>query len=274
MKSDDLDYLAALMRARSGVVLRGDGAYLAQSRLAPLARREGAGSVEVLVAALRDGAEERLLQAAVEAMAVADTAFFRDRGVFDALREQILPQLAATRPDGLLHVWSAGCSTGQEAYSLAMLADPAERKTGGARLDIVATDLSQRALEKAHSGLYTQFEVQRGLPIRTLLKTFEKSDDMWRVSERLRRTVRWRRLNLIEDRRSVRPFDIILCRNVIGYFDPETRNRVLDQMAQALAPDGYLVLGAGETASTGAWAPADPVLRIFRPDREAGLAAA
>ncbi len=274
MKPDDLDFLASLMRARSGVVLRGDGAYLAQSRLAPLARREGAGSVEALVAALRDGAEERLLQAAVEAMAVGDTAFFRDRDVFDALREKILPQMAASRPDGLLHVWSAGCSTGQEAYSLAMLADPAERETGGCKLDIVATDLSQRALEKAHSGLYTQFEVQRGLPIRMLLKHFEKSDDMWRVSERLRRTIRWRRLNLLEDRRSARPFDIILCRNVIGYFDPETRARVFEQIAHALAPDGYLVLGSGETASTGAWSVDDLALRTFRPSPEAGLVAA
>ena len=274
MKSDDLDFLAGLMRSRSGVVLRGDGAYLAQSRLAPLARREGAGSVEALVAALREGAEERLLEAAVEAMAVADTAFFRDRGVFEILRDDILPTMAATRPDGALYVWSAGCSTGQEAYSLAMLADPAERMTGGLKLDIVATDLSKRALEKAHSGLYTQFEVQRGLPIRLLLKHFEKSDDMWRVGERLRRTIRWRRLNLLEDRRSVRPFDVILCRNVIGYFDPETRARVLEQMASALAPDGYLILGSGETAATPSLAAEDAALRIYRPSRAAGLAAA
>ncbi len=274
MKSDDLDYLAALMRARSGVVLRGDGAYLAQSRLAPLARREGAGSVEALVAALREGAEERLLQAAVEAMAVADTSFFRDREVFAALRDEILPQLAASRPDGVVHVWSAGCSTGQEAYSLAMLADPSERRTGGLKLDIVATDLSQRALEKAHSGLYTQFEVQRGLPIRMLLKHFEKADDMWRAAEPLRRTIRWRRLNLLEDRRSVRPFDVILCRNVIGYFDPETRARVLDQMAHALAPDGYLVLGGGETAATPFLIPSEQAPHAFRPNRTAGLAAA
>ena len=127
-------------------------------------------------------------------------------------------------PSGVVQVWCAGCSTGQEAYSLAMLA---EERSPPVRLEMVATDLSERVLEKAHAGLYTQFEVQRGLPIRLLLKYFEKTGEMWSVSPRLRAAVRWRRLNLIEDRRSVRRFDLIVCRNVLSYFTPPMRERVL-----------------------------------------------
>ena len=274
MSSDDLDFLATLVHTRTGLVLQGDRAYLAQTRLSVLARREGLASVDDLIADLRATGDVRLVQAAVEAMATADTAFFRDKAVFDHIRSALLPELAQRSGDGRVHAWCAGCSTGQEAYSLAMTAADAVDEHPRLALDIVGTDLSRRVLEKAHSGLYTQFEVQRGLPIRALLKHFDKVDDMWRASEDLRQQVRWRQLNLLDERRSLRPFDLILCRNVTGAFDAETRQRVLSQMAPALAPHGYLVLGAGEAEEPSAYETVDRGLRIFRRTRIAGRAAA
>jgi chemotaxis protein methyltransferase CheR len=269
-----LDFLSELVRGRSGVVLQNEKSYFAESRLAPLARREGHDSVEALLNSLRRHWDEKLATATVDAMAVADTAFFRDREVFDHIGKVILPALASARPDGVVRVWCAGCSTGQEAYSMAMLAMQVEDQVPNLKLDIIGTDLSQRALEKAHAGIYTQFEVQRGLPIRLLLQHFEKTGDMWQASERLRRAVRWRQLNLLEDRRSVRAFDILLCRNVVRYFDPVIADRVLDQMAGALAPDGFLVLGAGETTRAPSLARDETGPGTFRKSSAQGQAAA
>jgi chemotaxis protein methyltransferase CheR len=274
VNTEDLDFLSGLVRARAGVVLSGEKAYIAQSRLAPLARQEGAASVEALIATLRDSGDERLVQATVEAMTIADTAFFRDGPLFNHLRDVILPELAASRPDGRLCIWSAGCSTGQEAYSLSMLVDQARAVIPNLSADIIGTDLSRRALEKAHSGLYTQFEVQRGLPIRLLLSHFDKVGDMWRATDRLRQSIRWRQLNLLDDRRSVRPFDLILCRNVVGSFDEETSARVLEHMAPTLAPSGYLVLGRGETTGSAAFECTGDSLSIYRRSRAADRAAA
>ena len=178
----------------------------------------------------------------------------------------MLPALAATAAEGVVQVWSAGCSTGQEPYSLAMLAEEQETAL---RLEIVATDLSERVLEKAHSGLYTQFEVQRGLPIRHLLKYFEKTGEMWAVTPRLRAMIRWRRLNLVEERRSRRVFDLILCRNVLSYFEPELRQKVLAQFLPALSPQGYLVLGAGEPGPPGFEPMGDGVFRLMQGSEQA-----
>ena len=264
MNPDDLEFLTGLVRARTGLVLRGDKAYFAQTRLAPLARREGAGSEEALVTSLRATGAARLTQAAGESMTIADTAFFRDMAVFDHIREVVLPELAASSADGQISIWCAGCSTGQEAYSLAIIADEVRSRLPNVTIDIIGTDLSRRALEKAHSGLYTQFEVQRGLPIRTLLEHFHKADDMWCVSERLRQTIRWRQLNLLEDRRSVRRFDLLLCRNVTSGFEPETRRRVQETLTAAMGPGGYLVLGANESAEASGFESAGGGLPIFR----------
>jgi chemotaxis protein methyltransferase CheR len=271
---DALDFLSELVRGRTGVILQNEKGYFAESRLAPLARREGHESVEALLNSLRRHWDENLATATVDAMAVADTSFFRDREVFDHIGKVILPTLASARPDGVVRVWCAGCSTGQEAYSIAMLGMQVESVLANLKLDIIGTDLSQRALEKAHSGIYTQFEVQRGLPIRLLLQHFEKSGDMWRAAERLRQAVRWRQLNLLEDRRSVRAFDILLCRNVVRYFDPAIADRVLEQMAGALAPDGFLVLGAGETTLAPSLARDETGPGTFRKSSVEGQAAA
>ena len=248
MSPEDVTFLERLALDRCGLSLRGDKVYFAESRLAALARREGMPSVSALLERLREDGQETLERAAAEALAVTDTAFYRDGAIFERLRTEVLPALAGPNAERVVQVWCAGCSTGQEAYSLAMLAEEADPPI---RLEIVATDLSERVLEKAHSGLYTQFEVQRGLPIRLLLKYFEKAGEMWAISPRLRAGVRWRRLNLIEDRRSRRQFDLILCRNVLSYFDPQVRERVLSHFAPSLSPGGYLVLGSGEPGPPG-----------------------
>ena len=267
MTPADLDFLQQLVQGRCGLSLRGDKGYFAESRLGGLARREGLASVEALLERLRrETHDERLAVATAEALAVTDTAFFRDGRTFDRLKHDVLPVLGGG--DDAIQVWSAGCSTGQEAYSLAMLA---EEISPPLRLEIVATDLSERVLEKAHSGLYTQFEVQRGLPIRLLLKYFEKAGEMWAITPRLRAAIRWRRLNLVEERRSRRQFDLILCRNVLSYFEPELRDRVLAQFLPALSPGGYLVLGSGEAGPPGFEPQGDGVFRLAS---EAGRAAA
>jgi chemotaxis protein methyltransferase CheR len=239
----DMEHLDALVRARCGFGLKGDKAFFAETRLGALARREGLESTAALMERLRAG-DAQLEAVAAEWLATTDTAFFRDGETFDALRA-VLDGAGLDRP---MQVWSAGCSTGQEPYSLAMLA---EEHRPQLRMDIVATDLSERVLEKAHAGLYTQFEVQRGLPIRLLLKHFDKTGEMWAISPRLRAAIRWRRLNLVEERRSVRRFDLILCRHVLVYFEPEVRERVLGQLLVSLAPGGHLVLGRGEAPPPG-----------------------
>jgi chemotaxis protein methyltransferase CheR len=249
LRPEDLEYVAALARAKAGLMLGVERAFFVESRLATLARREGYASVEALVAQLRASPADPIAGAAVEVLATPESSFFRDRPAFDRLRDEVLPQLAASRPEGKVRIWSAGCSTGQEPYSLAIMAQEHADRFPGLSLELVATDLSTRALEKAQSGLYTQFEVQRGLPIRLLLRYFDKVEDSWRVSPRLRQVVRWGRLNLMNDFTKLGQFDVILCRNVLNYFDPTPREQVLTRLASMLADDGCLVLGASETAS-------------------------
>jgi chemotaxis protein methyltransferase CheR len=243
----DLQTIAAVVQARSGQVIGADKAYLIESRLGPLTRKEGFASVADLAQALRLRRDEALSAAVADAMLNAETWFFRERPCFELLRDQLFPALGADR-GGQLRVWSAGCSTGQEPYSLALAGEEA---AAGYRLDIVATDMSRRLLEKAHSGLYTQFEVQRGLPIRTLIRHFVREDEHWRLSPRLRQAVRFRLVNLLEDTRPLGRFDVILCRNVVSGMDPKSRAAVLERLWGQLADDGMLLLGGTETLSDG-----------------------
>lgn len=244
MSPEDLAFVSELARAKTGLLLGPERAYFAEHRLAALARLEGLASTEILVARLREAGDQALTRAAVEALAPPETSFLRDRAAFEQLRDEVLPALAGKRPDGRVRLWSAGCSTGQEAYGLAMLAEDGAPALAG--VEIIATDLSARALEKAQGGVYSQFEVQRGLPIRLLLRHFEKVGENWRASPRLRQRIRWGRLNLMNDVSRLGRFDVILCRNVLSYFDPELRRQVLTRLLAALADDGCLVLGAGE----------------------------
>jgi chemotaxis protein methyltransferase CheR len=230
------------------VVIDIDKTYLIESRLAPVARREGFAGIGEMIREIVERRADKLIWPVVEAMASSDTTFFRDRTPFDQLRNDIMPVLARARHD-TLRIWSAGCATGQEPYSLAMLIDEERGKTPGLRVDLLASDLSERCLEKAHSGLYTQFEVQRGLPSRLLIKYFEKTDENWTLSPRIRQMVRWRRMNLLGDLRPLGQFDVIFCRNVLSAFDDSTRKAVLEQIAMTLAEDGFLILGLNEAVS-------------------------
>ncbi len=247
MTHEEIVVLAELVRRWSGVVIDTEKAYLVESRLGPVTRREGFATIHDLIMTIAQKREERLIWAVVEAMASSETAFFRDRVPFDQLRDEVIPALAARRPSGALRVWSAGCATGEEPYSLAILVEEERDRFPGLRVDIFASDLSERSLEKAQAGLYTHFEVQRGMPSRLLIKHFDKVGDAWTLSPRIRQAVRWRRANLLGDLRSLGQFDCILCRNVLSAFDEPTRRQVLEQLALALPDDGFLVLGLNET---------------------------
>lgn len=250
MKPEDRDLVAQLCAARSGQKVDPAKDYLLETRLGPVARREGFESITDLMAGLRTSREERLIWAIVEAMAAGDTSFFRDRAAFEHFRLVLAPDLAQRGQDQPVRIWSAACATGQEVHSLAMLVDDMAGQWPEVHFELYGSDLSERALEKAQSGLYTQFEVQRGLPIRSLIRHFEKVDDMWVISPQLRQTIRWRRLNLIGDMSKVRGFDLIFCRNVISGMIEPARQRVVENLAAALNPGGRVLFGADEDMIT------------------------
>ncbi len=247
MTTEDIEHLSAMLKTRSGLILGSDKTYLIESRLAPVARREGFSSVAALLTALRTKRDEKLMAMVTDAMTTNETFFFRDKVPFDQFKSDVLPALAKTRLNGEIKIWCAACSTGQEPYSLTMLMEESRAQFPRVNLDILATDISDRCLEKAQSGLYTQFEVQRGLPITMMVKNFEKVDEMWRISPKIRQSIRFKKLNLLDDLRGMGRMDVIYCRNVLIYFDLETKKKVLEQMAQLLPDDGYLFLGAAET---------------------------
>lgn len=245
MTPRERELVGRLCSAHAGIKVDPERGYLLESRLAPVARREGYGTIGELLQAVREREETRLIDAIVEAMACADTCFFRDPTVFHHLFAQVVPALAARRDGRPIRIWSAGCASGQEVYSLAMMLDHAP---AGAQIELYASDLSERVIEKAQSGLYSQFEVQRGLPARLLVRHFEKRDEMFVISPRIRQQVRWRRVNLIEDTAGQGAFDVVLCRNVLTGLTEAGRDRVLQNLAAAVAPDGCLILGLHESA--------------------------
>jgi chemotaxis protein methyltransferase CheR len=275
MRPEDVETVRSLVHSRSGVVIDPAKTYQIETRLAPVARRAGFASLPDLIQAIRAKRDEKLMWAATEALTSGETSFFRDRAPFRQFREEILPDLIAKRGDQPIRIWSAACATGQEPYSLAMILDDERAKLAGARIELFGSDISERSLEKAQAGLYTQFEVQRGLPIRLLVRHFEKAEEMWALSPRIRQMVRWRRINLLADLRALGQFDVIFCRNVVSGFDEATRRRVLDQLAHALPEDGYLVLGLDETLTglTDALKPVAGHRGVYAPTAAAHVAA-
>ena len=247
MKPTDFDFVAAMVRERSGLVLSADKAYLVESRLAPIARRDGFSSIDDLVTAIRVRRDSKLIETVVDAMTTNETFFFRDKTPFDIFEQTILPELIARKRGGTIRVWCAAASTGQEPYSLAMVAEAMGPRMGGCKLEILGTDISERCLEKAKAGLHTQFEVQRGLPVQMLLKHFRKEGDAWKIDERLKGNIRYRPMNLLDDFRGLGLFDVIFCRNVLIYFDAQTKKQVLERMSMQVDGPGYLLLGAAET---------------------------
>lgn len=285
MNVQEYAYLQTLLKARSGLVLSGDKQYLVESRLIPLARRLGLNGISELVQKMKAGSEAIIVDV-VEAMTTNETFFFRDKVPFDHFRETILPALLAARNNRKsLRIWCAASSTGQEPYSLAMILKDMSAQLSGWRVEIIATDLSEQVLEKSRAGIFSQFEVQRGLPIQLLVKHFTQSNEVWQLSPEIRAMVQFRQLNLLHDFAHLGMFDVIFCRNVLIYFDPETKSNVLRRMANVVERDGFLVLGAAETVvglssafnphpeRRGLYCPANQ-LRVVAPSIVPGMASA
>jgi chemotaxis protein methyltransferase CheR len=243
----DYDYLRRLLKERSGLVLSPDKQYLVESRLLPVARRTGLADLCELVGKLRR-ADEKLAVEVVEAMTTNESFFFRDKIPFEHFRDTIMPALLAARSgQRRIRIWCAAASTGQEPYSLAMSLKEMKDRLAGWRIEIVGTDLSVEVLEKAKAGIYSQFEVQRGLPIQLLVKYFAQVGDTWQLAPEIRAMVQYRPLNLLGDFGGLGPFDVVFCRNVLIYFDQNLKIDVLNRLARVTESDGYLVLGAAET---------------------------
>lgn len=245
--TEDLDFLRRFLKERSGIDLGADKTYLFETRLAPVAASHELADIKSLAGALRSNASSALAHAVVEAMTTNETFFFRDQTPFDHLRTVMLPELARARAGRPLRIWSAACSTGQEPYSIAMTLDEERGKHPRYTPEIIATDLAPKVLRKAEEGRYTKFEVQRGLKPETVNRYFEEHGGVFRAKAMLREMVSWRRVNLLENFSGLGRFDVIFARNVLIYFDRETRVGILDRMHRQLADDGYLVLGAAET---------------------------
>lgn len=245
---EDITFVSKEAYKRSGLVLSADKGYLLESRLAPLARAEGFPTIEALIAASRRGQDDRLLWAITEALATHETFFFRDNTPFDLFKQDVLPVLARARgASGSIRVWCAACSSGQEPYSLAMLLEEERARLGGMRVEIVATDMAPRVIEKAKAGIYSQFEVQRGLAVQRLVTHFDQNGDQWRIKPNIRQMVTFQKQNLLENFSQLGTFDVIFCRNVLIYFDADTKKKVLSRLSRQTAPDGYLFMGAAET---------------------------
>jgi chemotaxis protein methyltransferase CheR len=243
----DYEFLRKLLKARSGLDLSSDKQYLVESRLLPLARKAGLPGLSELVQKIKSGSEE-LTAETVEAMTTNETFFFRDKLPFDHLRDAILPALVPARANRRsLRIWCAASSTGQEPYSIAMCLKEFGAALSGWRIEILATDLSHGVLEKSKAGIFSQFEVQRGLPIQMLLKYFTQTGELWQLNADIRAMVQHRQLNLLQDFSHLGMFDVIFCRNVLIYFDQETKAGIFDRLAKVLEPDGALVLGAAES---------------------------
>lgn len=263
----DFAYLADLLKQRSGLILTPDKEYLLESRLRPLIRSRGLTDFREFVSALRTG-DRSLANDVVEAMTTNETSFFRDIKPFQLVRNVVLPALLAARTGTRqLRIWCAACSTGQEPYSLAMVLEDERARLDAWTWQIVATDIAPSVLTKAQNGLYSQFEVQRGLPTPMLLKHFAKVGDSWQLKDEIRRRVMFKTANLLDDLRGLGRFDLIFLRNVLIYFDPDTKRAILDKVSHQLAADGFLFLGGAETVIgvTEAFEPVPDQRGIYRP---------
>ena len=260
----DFEYL----RKRSGLDLAADKQYLVESRLTPLARKAGFSGIGDLVQKMKNVAAALTVDV-VEAMTTNETFFFRDKTPFDHLRETVIPALVEARAARRnLRIWCAAGSTGQEPYSIAMCLKEAGAALSGWRTEIVATDLSLAVLEKSKAGIFSQFEVQRGLPIQLLVKYFTQIGDLWQLNADIRGMVQHRQLNLLQDFSHLGTFDIIFCRNVLIYFDQTTKANIFDRLSRMLEPDGVLALGAAESVVgiTSAFKPYPDRRGLYRPN--------
>ena len=247
ISDDDFDFLAGFLKQRSGLALTKDKGYLIDTRLTPLAKQNGLADLRELVTKLKANPNAPVAYQVIEAMTTNESMFFRDSKPFEHLTKVILPDLKA-KGRSHVRIWSAACSTGQEAYSVAMTLKEESPKYPGMSWEIYGTDLAEKVLERARAGVYSQFEVQRGLPIALLMKYFtQRPNNNWEINDTLKSLVKFAPGNLLTPFNSVGRFDLIFCRNVLIYFDEKTKSDVLDRMSAVLNPPGYLVLGGSET---------------------------
>jgi len=240
--------LAGVLEARTGQQIAPSRYWRIQTALAPVLKQHGIPDLDALVAVLMDPENDRMQQDAIEAMLNNESFFFRDTAMFAGLRNQVLPALRELRAARkTLRIWSAGVSTGQEAYSLAMLIDSDAEDWTGWTIEIVGTDISDTVLRRAREGRYSQFEIQRGLSVEHMLRYFNQVGEHWVIDPKLQKMVRFRQDNLLRPQSDYGQFDLILCRNVIMYFGPETRHVAYSRINRALADDGLLMLGSAET---------------------------
>ncbi len=248
MTPDDFQHMADLVRSRSGLVLNEEKSYLLESRLMPITRKFGMKSLDELIGVVCGKKDPALITEIVEAMTTNESLFFRDGKPFDQLKELVLPRLLTARAaTKRIRIWSAASSSGQEPYSIAMVIKEAGAQFAGWNIEIIATDLSLEILQKAKNGVFTQFEVQRGLPITLLVKYFKQDGDKWQISDELRSMVKFKPFNLLENPSPLGTFDIVFCRNVLIYFDQETKGLVLNGISSIMPDDGVLYLGGAET---------------------------
>jgi chemotaxis protein methyltransferase CheR len=264
----DYEYLRKFLKDRSGLDLSADKQYLVESRLIPLARKAGLAGIDELVAQIKNGSTA-IASEVVEAMTTNETFFFRDKLPFDHLRDTVMPEMLQARASRRsLRIWCAASSTGQEPYSIAMCLKEMGAQLSGWRVEIIATDLAQSVLEKCKAGIYSQFEVQRGLPIQMLVKYFKQTGEMWQLNPDIRAMTQFRQLNLLQDFAHLGTFDIVFCRNVLIYFDQDTKINVFKRLAKVMEPDGFLALGAAETVVglTDAFKPHPDKRGLYRPN--------
>lgn len=248
MNPDVFNFISELLRSKSGLVLTPEKSYLLESRLTPIARRLEEAGVEELIKRIQLKKEPDLITEVVEAMTTNESFFFRDIKPFDLFRDNVLPHLLETRASSKsFRIWCAAASSGQEPYSLAITLMEQGAKLAGWRYDILGTDISRNILAKAQEGLYSQFEVQRGLPISLLVKYFSQEGEKWRVKPEVQQKVKYEYFNLLDSAASLGKFDVVFCRNVLIYFDQKTKGEVLGRIAQLMPSDGMLFLGGAET---------------------------
>lgn len=248
MRINDFELYKDLLSKKSGLVLTPDKSYLLDSRLTPVARTHGFANLEAMTMALRGVADEKIVKDVIEAMTTNETSFFRDTRPFDVFKNFMLPYMVKARSgQRKIRIWCAAGSTGQEPYSLAMLIKENEASMPGWKFEIVATDISKEVINIAKEGLYSQFEVQRGLPIQLLMKYFTQKEDKWQLSQDILKMVRFEYFNLLEDLRPLGQFDMVFCRNVLIYFDEDMKKRIFNGITNLLPSDGFLVLGGAET---------------------------
>ncbi len=245
---EDIAHLSEFLYRHSGMMVSPEKTYMIRSRLDPVAQRFGLEGAAALIKRLRAHPERELVEAVVDAMTINETSFFRDRRPFDFLERTVLPDLVARRSSvRRLRLWSAAAATGQEAYSLAMCLYSMEEQLRGWRLEVLASDISHESLAKAKRGIYSKFEIQRGVPAQLLVRCFREHAEGWEIRPEIRKYVRFFHHNLLEPARQVGTVDVVFLRNVLIYMDEETRRRILRNIVAQLAPDGYLLVGGTES---------------------------